>query len=130
MTAAWSLAPTKRRRLGIGMGVPEFQIRPLLRAHHVQVFSSNYTLYGDMSQRVMETLEQFCPDLEVYSIDEAFLSLVGFERRNLDRVRATDSSHGEAMDGHSGIGRHRRDEDPREDRQSDRETDTGHGRSV
>ena len=71
------------KALGIGMGVPEFQIRPMLRAHHVQVFSSNYTLYGDLSQRVMETLEQFCPVLEVYSIDEAFLSLVGFERRNL-----------------------------------------------
>jgi len=71
------------KTLGIGMGVPEFQIRPLLRAHQVQVFSSNYTLYGDLSQRVMETLEPFSPDLEVYSIDEAFLSLVGFERRNL-----------------------------------------------
>ncbi len=66
------------KALGIAMGVPEFQIRPLLRVHHVQVFSSNYTLYGDMSQRVMETLEQFCPDLEIYSIDEAFLSLSGF----------------------------------------------------
>jgi DNA polymerase V len=71
------------KALGIGMGVPEFQIRPLLRAHRVQVFSSNYTLYGDMSQRVMETLEQFSPDVEVYSIDEAFLSLVGFEPRGL-----------------------------------------------
>lgn len=71
------------KALGIGMGVPEFQVRLLLREHHVHVFSSNYTLYGDMSQRVMETLEQFCPDLEVYSIDEAFLSLVGFERRDL-----------------------------------------------
>jgi len=71
------------KALGIKMGVPEFQIRPLLRAHHVQVFSSNYRLYGDLSQRVMETLEQFSPDLEIYSIDEAFLSLVGFERRNL-----------------------------------------------
>jgi DNA polymerase V len=70
------------KALGIGMGVPEFQIRPLLRAHRVHVFSSNYTLYGDMSQRVMETLEQFCPDLEVYSIDEAFLSLLGFQRRD------------------------------------------------
>jgi DNA polymerase V len=69
--------------LGMAMGVPEFQIRPLLRAHHVQVFSSNYRLYGDLSQRVMETLEQFSPDLEIYSIDEAFLSLTGFERRNL-----------------------------------------------
>lgn len=71
------------KALGIAMGVPEFQIRPLLRAHQVQVFSSNYTLYGDMSQRVMETLEQFCPDLEIYSIDEAFLSLSGFTSRNL-----------------------------------------------
>lgn len=71
------------KALGIAMGVPEFQIRPLLRAHQVQVFSSNYTLYGDMSQRVMETLEQFCPDLEIYSIDEAFLSLSGFISRNL-----------------------------------------------
>ena len=71
------------KALGIGMGVPEFQIRPLLRAHHVRVLSSNYTLYGDMSQRVMETLETFCPDLEIYSIDEAFLSLVGFAQRDL-----------------------------------------------
>ena len=69
--------------LGIGMGVPEFQIRPLLRAHKVQVFSSNYTLYGDMSQRVMETLDQFCPESEVYSIDEVFLSLSGVTARNL-----------------------------------------------
>lgn len=71
------------KALGIAMGIPEFQIRPLLRAHDVHVFSSNYTLYGDMSQRVMETLEQFCPDLEIYSIDEAFLSLSGFTSRNL-----------------------------------------------
>ncbi|TKS60041.1 MAG: SOS mutagenesis and repair protein UmuC [Nitrospira sp.] len=71
------------KALGIGMGIPEFQIRPLLRTHRVHVFSSNYTLYGDMSQRVMETLERFSPDLEVYSIDEAFLSLVGFEHRGL-----------------------------------------------
>lgn len=71
------------KALGIAMGVPEFQIRPLLLAHHVRVFSSNYRLYGDLSQRVMETLEQFSPDLEIYSIDEAFLSLTGFERGNL-----------------------------------------------
>ena len=76
------------KAIGIGMGVPEFQIRPLLRAHKVQVFSSNYTLYGDMSQRVMESLGQFCPDVEIYSIDEAFLSLSGFTSRNL-----TDYGH-------------------------------------
>jgi DNA polymerase V len=71
------------KTLGIGMGVPEFQIRPFLREHQVQVFSSNYTLYGDMSQRVMETLDPFSPELEIYSIDEAFLSLSGFSSRNL-----------------------------------------------
>ena len=49
------------KALGIAMGVPEFQVRPVLRAHHIHVFSSNYRLYGDMSQRVMETLEQFSP---------------------------------------------------------------------
>ena len=71
------------KALGIAMGVPEFQIRPLLRAHQVQVFSSNYTLYGDLSQRVMEPLEQFSPNVEISSIDEAFLSVARFERRNL-----------------------------------------------
>jgi len=76
------------KALGIGMGVPEFQIRPLLDAHDVQVFSSNYALYGDMSQRVMACLEQFCPDLEMYSIDEAFLGLSGFTSRDL-----TDYGH-------------------------------------
>ena len=78
--------------LGIKMGMPEFQIRPLLRAHHVHVFSSNYTLYGDLSQRVMETLEQFCPDLEIYSIDEAFLSLSGFTSRHLTEYGRTIGS--------------------------------------
>ena len=77
------------KALGIGMGVPEFQIRTLLHAHHVQVFSSNYTLYGDLSQRVMETVEQFCPDVEIYSIDEAFLSLSGFTSRNLTEYGRT-----------------------------------------
>jgi len=78
--------------LGIKMGMPEFQIRPLLRAHHVHIFSSNYTLYGDLSQRVMETLEQFCPDLEIYSIDEAFLSLSGFTLHNLTEYGRTIGS--------------------------------------
>ena len=81
------------KALGIAMGVPAFQIRHLIRAHDVQVFSSNYALYGDMSQRVMQTLAQFTPNLEVYSIDEAFLGLSGFTSRNLTEcgrtVRAT-----------------------------------------
>jgi DNA polymerase V len=71
------------KALGIGMGVPAFQIRHLIRAHDVQVFSSNYALYGDMSRRVMDTLAQFSPNVEVYSIDEAFLSLSEFTSRKL-----------------------------------------------
>lgn len=67
------------KALGIEMGGPYFKIKDILAYHNVAVFSSNYTLYGDMSQRVMETLSQFSPDIEIYSIDEAFLSLKGFD---------------------------------------------------
>lgn len=73
------------RALGIGMGVPYFQIRDLCAKHKVVVFSSNYTLYGDLSQRVMTTLEFCCPDIEIYSIDEAFLDLSAFMRYPLER---------------------------------------------
>lgn len=70
------------KALGIDMGGPYFKIRHILEKHNVAIFSSNYTLYGDMSRRVMETLAQFSPDIEIYSIDEAFLSLVGFSDLN------------------------------------------------
>ena len=61
--------------LGIGMGTPIFKIRELIKQHAVEVFSSNYTLYGDISAHVMNTLNELCPLVEVYSIDEAFLDL-------------------------------------------------------
>lgn len=61
------------KQLGIPMGAPAFQYEKLFHEKNVQVYSSNYTLYGDMSQRVMQILEQFSPRLEIYSIDEAFL---------------------------------------------------------
>jgi DNA polymerase V len=64
--------------LGIGMGVPLFKAREQIDKHGIQVFSSNYTLYGDISQRVMQTLESFASHVEIYSIDEAFLDLTGF----------------------------------------------------
>lgn len=70
------------KALGIGMAVPEFTVRHLIQKHNVQVLSSNYALYADMSQRVMEVLEHFCPDMERYSIDEAFLNLDGFRSRD------------------------------------------------
>jgi len=63
------------KALGIKMGVPLFQIEEIVRKNRVQVYSSNYTLYGDMSNRVMQTLTQFTPKMEIYSIDEAFLDL-------------------------------------------------------
>lgn len=63
--------------LGIKMGVPLFQVQQLVNQHRIKLFSSNYTLYADMSARVMATLEEFAPSLEVYSIDEAFLDLTG-----------------------------------------------------
>ena len=67
------------KALGIKMGVPIFQISELIKQHNVAVFSSNYTLYGDMSARVMATLGRFVEAVEVYSIDEAFLNLTGYE---------------------------------------------------
>lgn len=65
------------KALGIKMGEPAFKLETLFRQYRVAVCSSNYQLYGDMSQRVMNTLSQFAPELEVYSIDEAFLNLGG-----------------------------------------------------
>jgi DNA polymerase V len=66
------------KALGFKMGDPYFKVKPQIARHGVAVFSSNYTLYGDMSQRVVQTLEQLAPSVEVYSIDEAFLDLTGF----------------------------------------------------
>lgn len=66
------------KALGIGMGDPYFKIRDLCEAEGVAVFSSNYTLYGDMSARMNAIYRTFAPDVEVYSIDESFLDLSGF----------------------------------------------------
>lgn len=74
------------KALGLQMGDPYFQVKDVLERHQVQVFSSNYPLYGDMSRRVMYCLAQTAPEVEIYSIDEAFLDLHGMERYlgNLD----------------------------------------------
>jgi DNA polymerase V len=65
------------KALGIGMGMPLFKIRHLVEANGVRVYSSNYALYADMSQRVMGVLQSFTPDVEIYSIDESFMLLGG-----------------------------------------------------
>lgn len=71
------------KELGIPMGEPFHKIDGLVRENKVVVFSSNYTLYGDMSRRVMNTLSLFTPDIEVYSIDESFLNLNGLEYKDM-----------------------------------------------
>ena len=63
------------KSLGLPMGAPAFKYKAFFKEHQIQVFSSNYPLYGDMSSRVMSILKQFSPDVEVYSIDEAFMLL-------------------------------------------------------
>ena len=66
---------TEAKKMGIAMGVPWFKVRELFLKQNGQVFSSNFTFYGDMSARVMNILEGFVPRVEIYSIDEAFLDL-------------------------------------------------------
>lgn len=72
------------KEVGIEMTAPEFKCRDLLKKHNVQVFSSNYALYGDMSHRVMETLRSLTHDIEIYSIDEAFAELSTHTFKDLD----------------------------------------------
>lgn len=62
---------------GVPMGAPAFQIKELIKEKNIQIFSSNYPLYGDLSNRVMTILGQFTPNVEIYSIDEAFLNFDG-----------------------------------------------------
>src|SRR5256714_13814236 len=62
------------KALGIPMGLPAFKLADLINEHAIEVYSSNYTFYGDLSARVMTTLAQWAPAVEVYSIDEAFLT--------------------------------------------------------
>ncbi len=74
------------KALKIKMGIPVFKIKELIKQHDMKILSSNYTLYGDLSKRVMDTLQALVPALEIYSIDEAFLDLSGFNPSELDEV--------------------------------------------
>lgn len=67
------------KAIGVGMGQPYFQAKGLLERHGGTVFSSNYTLYGDLSRRVMTTLRSLVEEIEIYSIDEAFFNLEGYD---------------------------------------------------
>ena len=72
------------KAIGLPMGAPAFKYKSFFKAHEISVFSSNYPLYGDMSSRVMSILGQFTPDVEIYSIDEAFLEFKGYENYDLN----------------------------------------------
>lgn len=74
--------------MGIPMGAPYFKT-PQLKIKNVKVLSSNYALYGDMSHRVMNILEEFSENVEVYSIDEAFIDLTGLRHMNLTEYAST-----------------------------------------
>jgi len=74
------------KALGIKMGEPYFKARNIIIKNNVQVFSSNYSLYGDISRRVMRTLKRFNSKIEVYSIDEAFLDLSNFSDKDVKDV--------------------------------------------
>lgn len=77
------------KEIGIEMGAPAFMIEKMLAENKVAVFSSNYTLYGDLSNRVMQTLRLFAPAIEVYSIDEAFLDLNDLKYQDLFELGQT-----------------------------------------
>jgi len=74
------------KALGIQMGEPYFKEKEIIVKNNVQVFSSNYSLYGDISRRVMRTLKRFNSDIEIYSIDEAFLDLSNFPDNEIEDV--------------------------------------------
>ena len=84
---------TEAKALGIKMGEPYFKVERIVKKNNVKTFSSNYSLYGDISRRVMKTLKQFSPQIEIYSIDEAFLNLSSIKDENLleygNKIRST-----------------------------------------
>lgn len=88
---------SEAKEVGVAMGIPEFKIRRLIRKHNIAVRSSNYALYGDMSMRVMETIQSIAPDIELYSIDEAFAKITGSSKNEIEstgkRIRDTVRQH-------------------------------------
>ena len=103
------------KALGIGMGDPWHLYKARFAEQAVTVRSSNYTLYGDMSARVMRTLAGLTPSLEIYSIDEAFLKPGGI--RGSGGPCPLSPQYRDPMDGYPRLGRHRSHQGTREGRQ-------------
>jgi len=76
------------KAIGIPMAAAAFKYKPIFEQHQITVFSSNYALYGDMSNRVMNLLASSSPEIEVYSIDEAFLKFEGCDSMNFESYGA------------------------------------------
>ena len=74
---------TEAKILGIKMGEPYFKVKKIVKENNVKIFSTNFALYGDISRRVMKSLKQFSPQMEIYSIDEAFLDLSSIKNEDL-----------------------------------------------
>ncbi len=94
-----AIALTEEAKQYVPMASAIHEHMDAIRKHDIQLFSSNYTLYADMSRRVYEVLSDFTPDIEQYSIDESFLSLSGFKNVDLTdygkRIRTTVRSGGD-----------------------------------
>jgi DNA polymerase V len=75
---------TEAKKIGIKMGEPYFKVKDLVKKNDVRIFSSNYALYGDISRRVMKIIKEFSDKMEIYSIDEAFISLSFVENQRLN----------------------------------------------
>lgn len=73
------------KALGVAMGTPAFELQPMLRQRLITLLSSNYELYGDMSSRVQQVLEEFSAGVEPYSIDEMFVRFDGFAPEQMHR---------------------------------------------
>lgn len=70
------------KELGVAMGVPYFKVKEIVERHNIQCFSSNFLLYSSMSQRIMSALEGYAPEIEIYSIDEAFMDITNISIQN------------------------------------------------
>ena len=81
------------KKMGIEMGVPFHQVKHLCHKHHIHVFSSNYALYGDLSNRLMHIIADNVPTIEIYSIDEAFVELQRQEITLMHQLRGTILQH-------------------------------------
>ena len=75
---------SEAKKVGIKMGEPYFKIKNIVTVNNIQVFSSNYALYGDISRRIMTVLKNTFPVIEYYSIDEAFLDLSNMPISNIN----------------------------------------------